>query len=170
MNTMNTTNSSSSAQRSRMVIALTIFAVLIVAGSAYAWHAGKQHAQTLDSAASSSTPNDAVLTSQLEAINSPNKIFTIAINGTKQVSGPTTIKVKHNDVVRVNINAAGTEEVNAHADELGLHTESSPEAGAGGGFSFVADTDGTFPYYSATEPDGNGNVTKVPLGKIIVSE
>jgi hypothetical protein len=157
------------ARSQRSFIVPVILAVIVIASAVLIWHAHQRSTAPVTATTASSTPDYATLTSQLETIKNPTKVFNIVIDETKQISGPTTIRVKLHDSVRVNVRPGGAEEVNAGCDGLGLYTESAPEDDTPGGFSFVADKVGTFPYFTASEPDAHGSSSKVTLGKIIIS-
>src|SRR5436309_3068403 len=137
-NTMNPAPNSgqtpAAGHRSQMTL-IAVLVVVVISGSALAWHLGRKNTVTSVTAVGSNGTDYATLMGQLDAIKTPNKVFNISVDGTKQVSGPTVITVKKNDAVRVNIKAVGDEEVSVHIDELGLHTESAPEDDTPGGFS-----------------------------------
>lgn len=77
----------------------------------------------------------------------PNKTFNLAVQDNKLVSGPSQLTVRQGDSVSVRIKAMGTSEIEAKLDGYDITTESAPEDDTPGGFSFIADKAGSFPFY-----------------------
>jgi len=104
-----------------------------------------------------------------DRINHPNTTFNITVDEGRLVKGPSTIKVKQGDSVRVNLYAV-SEEAHVQLDGYGIITESDPTDDTPGGFSFIADNTGSFKFYSLSEPNPDGVTPpqKTPLGQIIV--
>lgn len=98
-------------------------------------------------------------------IASPNKVFDLVVKEHGLMRGPKTIKVNLGDTVRVNISAEGDEEVGVRLDGYDINTEASPVEGAEGGFSFIADTPGTFPFYALEERPVTTEINTEPLGR-----
>jgi hypothetical protein len=145
------------------LVILTVLAlILLVAG---VWAKYYRHTSPVASmAATTLSP------AEYEArITHPNTVFDITIDDGKLIKGPSKITVKQGDAVRVNIHAVG-EEANLQLDGYGIITESDPSDDTPGGFSFVADKQGTFKFYSLGEanPDGVTPPQKTLLGEIIV--
>ncbi len=104
-----------------------------------------------------------------QRINDPNKSFDIVVEHEKIVKGPSKIIVNKGDTVRVNLTAIG-EEAKVHLEVYDIITEHDPSDNVPGGFSFVADKQGTFDFYALGEAsaDGTPNNSKKLLGSIIV--
>jgi plastocyanin len=91
-------------------------------------------------------------------IASPNKSFLLVFEENKLVTGPSKIQVTVGDSVRVIIQTK-TEEVKVTLPGYGISTEATTAEGAEGGFSFVADKPGTFPFYVEAESQMPGFMT-----------
>lgn len=131
----------------------TLSLVVAVVGVAVALH---QQSSTTSADTSDATR----YTIYNQKIDHPNTDFTIVVEGEKQIKGPTTIRVKKGDVVRVNINAQGDEESKLELDGYGIITETNAQAP--GGFSFVADKVGSFGYYAVEDTDGGDASAATP--------
>lgn len=102
-------------------------------------------------------------------ISNPDTVFRLTIDdNSKIISGPTKITVKQGESVNINFYAKGSEAL-INLDGYGISTETSPEKGADGGFHFIADKVGTFPFYSASDGDEpDEGRTPIQLGTVVV--
>lgn len=98
-------------------------------------------------------------------LSDPDRTFNLLVKGTKLISGPSQITVTKGQSVRVNIKAKGGP-ISVKLDGYGINTESDPSDNVPGGFSFIADQRGTFPFYSVTTAP---TPATVKLGDIIVN-
>jgi len=119
--------------------------------------------------ASADTSSVVLLQGYTDQVNNPNKTFAIVVDHEKLKAGPSKITVKQGDTVRVNLRAVG-EEARAKLDGYNIITESDPSDDVPGGFSFVADTVGSFKYYALSEPNPDGVTpdTQTYLGTVVV--
>ncbi len=102
-----------------------------------------------------------------DKLESPNVVFDLVVEEGKLMSGPSTIEVKKDQSVKVNI-LVQHEEARVRLEGYEIITES--DVPSPGGFSFIANKTGTFNFYALPEDEHEDAVTKEPswLGKIIV--
>lgn len=104
----------------------------------------------------------------------PDKNLTLVFKDGKLVSGSSNITVSQNDSVNIDIKNQSAEEVKLDLDGYGIRTEAD-NSGGDGGFNFVADKAGTFPYFVEIEDPNVDPLapnapapTKVQVGTITV--
>jgi hypothetical protein len=121
-----------------------------------------------------------VLSSQMSSeeyqakVANPNQTVTLVFKNEQLVSGPSTITVNQNDSVNITLQNESSEEIRLDLDGYGIHTEAD-NSGGDGGFNFLADQIGTFPFYVEQEDENADpfapNPTppvKIKVGTIVV--
>lgn len=151
---------------SKLMSTLLVVVVLVVAGIGM-WSYRSSHRSS--SAAVATTAATQTTNGGYDPrIGHPNTTFNLTIDNNRIVSGPSKISVKLGDSVRISMKAGGTKEIGASLPGYGIITESAPEDTDPGGFSFIADKAGSFPFYSIDQQ----STTAVPvlLGTITVTK
>jgi len=148
------------------LIVLSCLLVFVAAGFVYAvdQHVGRAPAKTVPNAVASMTPD-----AYTARITHPDVVYKLVVADNKTLaSGPSQIIVKLGQSVNVNIYATGTE-ATVNLKGYNINTEAGVEKGAEGGFHFIADTAGSFPFYALSDDENGAQaVNSHQLGTIVV--
>lgn len=156
--------------KSKQLLFVVLFAVLLVIAAGIIWHERNDKNTTASPVANAATSLTAKQYNDL--ITHPDTTIKLVIKNNKLVSGPSKITVKKGQSVNVDIATPGNEAV-VELDGYGIITETNSSDGASGGFHFVADKTGVFPFYIPGEDNEGAQGTNepknnIPLGTIEV--